>query len=239
MNFYAIYNRVLQENGLEAYSTPEAAEKFSALLDEMLRVNAFMNLTAVTDPEQIIARHFADSMTCLSYIPEGAKVLDVGTGGGFPSLPIAILRPDVTVTALDSTEKKLKYVQNTAGLLGLSNLSTLYARAEEAGNTALRESFDVVCARAVARLNILSELCLPFVKVSGCFVAMKGAAAEEELAEAKAGIALLGGAIGEHRQFLLQTGDEPQHRSIILVQKQAKTPEKYPRNYGRINKKPL
>ncbi len=239
MDFFALYQEVLTQNDLTEYATEKSAQLFSALMDEMLRVNAFMNLTAVTDPRQIIARHFADSMKCVKYIPEGATVLDVGTGGGFPSLPIAILRPDVFVTALDSTEKKLRYVQSTAELLGLSNLTTVCGRAEELGAAELREKFDFVCARAVARLNVLSELCLPMVKVGGTFAAMKAAAAEEELSEARHGIALLGGKVTEVESFLLQTGEEPQHRSIITVEKTAKTPPAYPRNYGRIQKKPL
>jgi 16S rRNA (guanine527-N7)-methyltransferase len=173
------------------------------------------------------------------YIDENSTVIDVGCGAGFPSLPLAIVRPDLKITPLDSTAKRIKYVQETAEKLGLGNITAIAARAEELAKTDKRESFDLVTARAVARLNVLAELALPFVKVGGYFLAMKGSAGEDEYKEVEKGIKELGGKLEniEKRELILPDGK--QGRTLILIKKVRETPEKYPRMYSKIVKKPL
>lgn len=239
MFFFEKYKNILVMNGLEEWSTSERAEIFKNLTDELLYMNERMNLTALKNENDIISKHYADSMKCIKYIPSGASVLDVGTGAGFPALPIAILRPDVKVCALDSTAKKLDFIKNTALKFNIRNLQTINVRAEEFGKGDGREKFDVVVARAVARLNVLVELCLPLVKKSGIFISMKGASAEDELHEATEALGKLGGKFVENEEFDLLSETDIQKRSVIIIQKEAKTPNIYPRNYSQINKKPL
>ena len=239
-NFITELERAFELNGLKAFFEPCLTDKFNALADRLVEVNSVMNLTAITDPRGVAVRHIADSLTVCAHIPEGAKVIDIGCGAGFPSLPLAIARPDVTVLALDSTAKRISFVSETAALLGLDNLSAVAARAEDAAkDPTLRESFDVAVSRAVARLNVLDELCLPFVRVGGAFAAMKGDGAALELEEARRGLKILCGEVDCLHSFELLGEDEPQSRAIIVVKKTAKTDEKYPRDYARIKKKPL
>lgn len=242
--FFAKVCSVFEKNGLEQYISDEILDKFYNLTEIMLETNEKMNITAITDIDAVIERHYADSLLMLSAgIDEGAKILDVGCGGGFPSFPIAIARPDVTVTGLDSTAKKIAYVNETAKKLELSNLTAISARAEElAFESEMREKLDVVTARAVASLPILSELCLPFVKVGGKFVALKSKTAEEELQSARRGIEKLGGRIEKVEKTALRSlieGEEDAERTIISVKKVAHTEGKYPRAYAQIKKKPL
>ena len=160
--------------------TDEQLSRFEKLSNLLVEQNKTMNLTAITDPDGIAVKHFADSISVLTAaeMPQGAKVLDVGTGAGFPGIPLLIMRPDLDLTMIDSTAKKLKYVENTVNELGLT-ATTLHTRAEEAGQSKeYREKFDFVCSRAVAALNVLCEYCLPFVKQNGLFIAMKGAAGQ-------------------------------------------------------------
>ncbi len=213
-------------------------ELFSKLAYLLVEQNKTMNLTAITDPDGIAVKHFADSVSALSAyeFAESAKVLDVGTGAGFPSIPLLIARPDLKMTMIDSTAKKLKYVASTVEELGLS-AEVLHTRAEEAGqNKEYREKFDVVCSRAVAALNVLCEYCLPFVKVGGVFLAMKGAKAQEEIANARNAIKTLGGQIVDEKSFTLSDGGE---RTIVVIKKISHVPPKYPRVSAQIAKKPL
>lgn len=225
--------KAFEECGFSEWASGETLEKFDILLDELLKFNAVTNLTAITDPYEVALRHFADSLTVAKKLPEGARVVDVGCGGGFPTLPLAIVRPDLAITALDSTAKKLVFVDNMAKKLSLS-IETLAARAEEIPH--LRESFDASVSRAVARMNLLTELCLPLVKVGGIFVAMKGASGMEELDEARSGIEKLGGEVIEADAFSLASAGE---RVLVSVKKTAPTPSAYPRPWGKIKKKPL
>ena len=229
----AIIRKVFAECGMPQYAEGETGEKFAILFDELIAFNNITNLTAITECEEVALRHFADSLTAAEKIPQGASVIDVGCGGGFPTLPLAIARPDLTITALDSTAKKLVFVENMAKKLSL-NLKTLAARAEEIPE--YRESFDVATSRAVARMNLLTELCLPLVKVGGHFVAMKGASGREELCEAENGIVKLGGKVKDVDAFTLLSAGE---RVIITVEKTSPTPSAYPRPWGKIKKKPL
>lgn len=218
--------------------TDEQINKFELLSDLLVEQNKTMNLTAITDPDGIAVKHFADSISVLTAcdIAQGAKVMDIGTGAGFPGIPLLIMRPDIDLTMVDSTAKKLKYVQSTVDSLGLI-ATTLHTRAEEAGQSKeYREKFDIVCSRAVAALNVLCEYCLPFVKVGGIFVAMKGAKAQEEIADAKAAIKLLGGKIVDEKSFSLSDGGE---RTLVVIKKISQIPPKYPRPSAQIAKKPL
>ena len=218
--------------------TDEQLSLFEKLSELLVEQNKTMNLTAITDPDGIAVKHFADSISALSAydFAEGAKVLDVGTGAGFPSIPLLIARPDLKMTMIDSTAKKLRYVASTVETLGLS-AEVLHTRAEEAGqNKEYGENFDIVCSRAVAALNVLCEYCLPFVKVGGVFLAMKAAKVQEEIADAKNAIKTLGGKIVAEKSFTLSDGGE---RTIVVIKKISQVPSKYPRVSAQIAKKPL
>lgn len=220
--------------------TQEKAVALEKLTSHMLKVNENLNLTAIKDEDGVILKHLVDSSACVPFISEGARVCDIGCGGGFPSLVIAILRGDVSVLGVDSVAKKVKYVEETASLLGLDNITVSSRRAEELGqDKSFRESFDTVTARAVARLNTLCELCLPLVKIGGYFIAMKSQSTGEEVDEAKAGIELLGGKIEDVYTYTLAGGDETVERTIVKIKKVKSTPPKYPRNNSQISKKPL
>lgn len=240
---YAVFceelTAVLAENGMAALATPAACERFYRLTAYMLAENERYNLTAIKDRAGILLRHYADSLLCAAYLPHGTRLLDVGCGAGFPTLPLAICRPDLTVTALDATEKRVRYVASAAALLGLSNVLTVCARAEEYAKGAARESFDCVTARAVAELRTLAELCIPCVRVGGTFLAMKAKSAEEELAAAAAGIGTLGARLEKKEEITLRGGNEQLFRTALLFKKHRPTPENYPRPYARMLKKPL
>ncbi|MBE6670749.1 MAG: 16S rRNA (guanine(527)-N(7))-methyltransferase RsmG [Ruminococcaceae bacterium] len=239
-DYSSLIREIFSENGLDGLLNSSNVEKFNMLIDRMLTVNEKMNLTAITDGEDVILKHIADSATVVKYIPKNAKMLDVGTGGGFPSLPVAILRPDVSVYALDSTAKKLNYIEETAKILSLDNIKTVCGRAEVFGKSVnYRERFDIVTARAVASLNILTELCLPFVKLGGTFISMKGSSANEEITAARSGVIQLGGTKFEDIEFTLHYNDKVMQRHLVISKKAKNTPDSFPRIYSRIAKKPL
>lgn len=221
--------------------TEEEATALFQLTEIMLETNKHMNLTAITEESAVILKHYADSLAVSVLIPEGVRVIDVGCGAGFPTLPLAIFRPDLQITALDATAKRVAYVQQTAKELGLQNVMAIAGRAEElAKNAAFRETFDVATARAVAALPVLSELCLPFVRIGGQFIAMKAARAEEEAKLAKNAIALCGGVlIACHEQELIADDGSTDARTLVEVAKKTSTPSKYPRHFSQISKKPL
>lgn len=228
----------------------EKAEMFHVKLDEvaldrfdkygklLVEWNEKINLTAITDPEGVTIKHFLDSITIFSYvdIPEGAKVIDVGTGAGFPGLAMLIVRPDLDMTLMDSTKKRLMVIENILENIGLK-ANVVHSRAEEAGqNMDFREKYDFSTARAVTNLRDLAEYCLPFVKVGGSFIPMKSAKAQEEIAEGKKAIHVLGGQIVKQDTFeLLDCGE----RTIINVKKISSTPAKYPRPSAKIAKNPI
>ncbi len=216
------------------------APLFERLCFHMLEVNKSLNLTAIKDEDGVILKHIVDSSACIPYIEKDSKLCDIGCGGGFPTLVIGILRGDVSILGVDSVTKKVKYVGDTASLLELNNVSVSNARAEEMGqDKALRESFDIATARAVGRLNLICELCLPLVKVGGKFLAMKSLATGEELDEAKRAIELLGGEVEAVKEYTLTNGQEAIERTIIIIRKVKSTPPMYPRNNSQIAKKPL
>lgn len=213
----------------------EKLDSYAALLVEKNRV---MNLTAITDPVEILYKHFVDSLIVpAAYrIPDKAKVIDIGTGAGFPGMVMLITRPDLAVTFLDSTEKKLVFISETAEKLGLE-CSFLNARAEDAGkDTSFRESFDAATARAVAELRILTELALPFIKVGGVFLPMKSRLLESELSECGNTVELLGGKKETVSVYNIKNCGE---RAIAVIRKVKPTEKKYPRAYAQIKKRPL
>lgn len=214
-----------------------ALSRFDRYAEMLVETNRQFNLTAIKEPAEIAVKHFADSLSLLAAleIPEGAALLDIGTGAGFPGVPLLIARPDLKITMVDSTGKKLNFVREVLSDLNL-NAAVIHGRAEELGRGELRESFDVVTSRAVAALNVLCEYCLPFVKVQGTFAAMKGAKGSEELALCRTAIPTLGGKYGTTKAFTLSDGAE---RNIILIQKISQTPPKYPRVSAQIAKKAL
>lgn len=233
--FKEMFKKHLAENGLIKFYNDENSEMFYRLTDLFLNANAKVNLSAIRDVEGTIVKHYCDCLYIADMIPEGAAMLDVGCGGGFPTLPIAIVRRDVKITSLDSTEKKLAVVSDIAREMSL-NITPLCTRAEEAAhNKKYREKFDAVSARAVSSLEILSELCIPFVKHGGVFIAMKGSGGEEEYQKAENGIKILGGQMQKKSEFEL----EGMKRYIYLIKKDKKTSEEYPRAYAKICKSPL
>ncbi len=239
LSFREYFIRIFEKNGLEIYSTDENIRKFYDLTKKMVETNKVMNITALTTMDKIIPLHYADCVKAAALIPQNATVADIGCGGGFPILPLAIIRPDLNLVGIDSTEKKIRYVQNTADELGLS-VTAISGRAEDlAKQTDNRDHFDVVISRAVARLNVLDELCMPFVRVGGRFIALKGAAGQEELSEAMNGIQKLGGQLQGTDEYSLFTADDEEKRVMVRIDKMSATPKEYPRAFGAIKKKPL
>lgn len=221
--------------------TEEQAEKLFLLTERMLEVNKSLNLTAIKDEKAIILKHYVDSVTVSEHIPEGSSMIDVGCGAGFPTLPLAIFRPDLRILALDGTAKRINYVAETAKMLGLGNVKAIAARAEELANTSeYRESFDIATARAVASMPVLCELCIPFVKLGGMMIAMKSQQASAELAEATNCIKLCGGDNVRMLSCDIKSNDgEIDARKLIFIEKTKKTPQLYPRHFSKISKKPL
>ncbi len=230
---------IFEKSGIVAWLDEDRLALFDRLFDLLVEGNTRHNLTAITDRAGADLRHFADSAAAARYLPEGADVLDVGCGAGFPTLPLAILRPDLHLTAMDATEKKVRFVRETAAALGLSNVTALAARAEEAGRGELRQAFSVVTARAVSELRVLAELCLPFVRVGGLFLVLKGKRGDEEWETARVAVGQLGGRLEGRETLTLTDGAETLTRTVFLVRKVAPTPPSYPRPYARILKKPL
>lgn len=225
-------------------------EKFDITIDEnaflrldifaemLIETNKSFNLTAIKEPDDVTVKHFADCLAIFKYtdIPENSKIIDVGTGAGFPGLVLKLARPDIKMTFLDSTRKKLGFIENVLNECGAEG-EILHMRAEEAAQLAkYREQFDFSTARAVAALPVLSEYCLPFVKVGGSFISMKSAESNEEIGEAKKAIGILGGKIEDDIVFDLV---ENMPRRIIKIKKNSQTPTKYPRPSAQIAKKPL
>lgn len=208
--------------------------KFCALLKEY---NEKFNLTSIKDDDEIYEKHFADSLKGEEFFFKNAKVLEIGSGGGFPSVPLKIAREDLDFTLIEATGKKCTYLKTIGKELGFENFAVLNGRAEELGKKEeYREKFDIVTARAVAGLNVLCEYCLPFVKIGGIFVAYKGEA-EEEINKAENAIKVLGGKIETVKDFILS--EKSGRRNIIVIKKVSKTPSLYPRGNGKERKNPL
>lgn len=223
-------------------------EQMFLLSERLVEVNKVMNLTAITDEDGIILRHLVDSLLISEYIEENSRIIDVGCGAGFPTLPLAILRPDLRITALDSTEKRIRYVGETAELLGIKNVEAVAARAEDfAKLPERREKYDLATARAVAALPVLCELTVPFIKVGGKLVAMKAKGAHEEFEASRSAIRQLAGATSLAGTKLVESslkgninGEEiDENRTIVIMTKQSPTPKTFPRKFAQIKKSPL
>ncbi|MBO2528158.1 MAG: 16S rRNA (guanine(527)-N(7))-methyltransferase RsmG [Clostridiales bacterium] len=213
------------------------AETLEQFARRMLEKNEVMNLTRITEPTAVAQLHLLDSAMLLKFADfRGKNVVDVGTGAGFPGMPLRILEPDFDLTLLDSLGKRVEWLQETCNALGLSRVDCVHARAEEFAADR-RESFDLVTSRAVANLQMLSELCLPLVKVGGQFLAMKGVDSEEEISAAKNAIKTLGGQIIAVEDYRIPTSDVA-HR-LVIIKKIAPTPKGYPRAFAKIKKLPL
>ena len=205
----------------------------------LLEWNEKMNLTAITAPEDVLYKHFYDCILFLKAVTpaKNARIIDVGTGAGFPGMVLKIVRPDINVTLLDSLNKRLVFLNEVIAELGLSGISTVHMRAEDAGKAAAhREKYDIACARAVAALPALMEYCLPLVKKGGCFVAMKGASAEDEMNRSLSAAHLLG---ADKPTIICETLTGNEQRAFVISKKISQTPTKYPRKPAEILKKPL
>lgn len=216
----------------------EQLSKFYKYMNLLIEWNKKINLTAIVKPEEIILKHFIDSLTINSYIDEKQKLVDVGTGAGFPGIPIKIYRPDLKVVLVDALNKRINFLNEVIEKLELRNIETVHSRIEDFGkNTKYRESFDIVTARAVANLSVLSEYLLPLANIGGKCICMKGNEVSEECDNGKKAIHILGGKILNIDSFKLPDSDIS--RNIIVLQKTNKTPSKYPRKAGIPNKEPL
>ena len=213
----------------------EQYEKFNIYAEFLVEYNKNVNLTAITEPQEILVKHFADSVLLLKYadIAENSAIIDVGTGAGFPTVPMKIMRSDIKITLLDSLEKRIIFLEKLCDKLGIE-AEIIHGRAEDVARIAeYRENFDFSCARAVANLAVLSEYCMPFVKVGGYFLSMKGHG--EDISGAEKAIEILGGELEKIHEYRLD-GDT---RKIVAVKKISQIPSKYPRKSGQIKKKPL
>ena len=215
----------------------QALPRYRLYFDRLAEQNKLMNLTAIDGEEDSARLHFLDSAALLTLADfRGKSVIDVGSGAGFPGLALTVAEPDIRLTLLDSLEKRVRFLRALSDELGFDDVVCLHARAEEAPPK-LRESFDIACSRAVARLNLLCELCLPFVRVGGLFLAMKGPGAEEEAREAKTAIRLLGGELERIAVYPIP-GTDTRH-SAVVIRKVRQTETKYPRRWAQIKKQPL
>ena len=219
--------------------TDEQSAEFEKYMEMMLEYNKCVNLTAITEKEEIEEKHFVDSVSAVlsERLHNNCSLIDIGAGAGFPSLPIKIVRKDIDVTMLDSLNKRINFLNSAINELHLEKIRAIHMRAEDGGRKAeLREKFDVAVARAVADLSVLAEYALPFVKKGGYFIAMKGPSVDGELDKAKNAIKLLGGKTREVKKIKLPSGIE---HSLVIIEKTDSTPSKYPRKAGKPVKEPL
>lgn len=236
MNKEQFYSAVREKIGIELSDLQK--KQYNRYYELVVEWNQKINLTAITEEEEFYTKHFFDSIS-LAFFKDYSNIesiCDVGSGAGFPSIPLKILYPNLKVTIVDSLNKRIKFLNLVKDELGLTDCNFVHARAEEFGqNKEYRESFEIVTARAVARLNVLSELCLPLVKKNGYFLSLKAQKAEEETKEATNAIKILGGKLEKDLNFDIE-GEE---RHILEIRKAKETPNKYPRKAGTPNKKPL
>ena len=238
MSFVDELKAVAKEYGLEL--TTAQMEQFNTYYDLLIEWNQKINLTAITEPKDVAIKHMIDSLSCFkpNLFEENCSLIDVGTGAGFPGLPLKIFFPSLKLTLLDSLNKRVKFLQLVVDTLGLKDVNVIHARSEEAArNKKYREQFDFATARAVARLPILCEYCLPFVKKDGMFIALKGRQYEEEITEASKAIKILGGKLVKTMPVKLPEIDDK--RAVIYVQKVKATPKTYPRKAGTPEKNPI
>ncbi|MCR5212925.1 MAG: 16S rRNA (guanine(527)-N(7))-methyltransferase RsmG [Eubacterium sp.] len=214
--------------------------QLNTYMNMVIERNKVMNLTAITEPDEFQLKHFADSLSILTtdYIKSESNMIDVGTGAGFPSLPIKIARPDIKLTLLDSLNKRIRFLDQVVDELSLKDVETIHARAEEGGrNPKLRDHFDIAVSRAVADLRVLTEYCLPYVKVGGVFISYKSDNIDEELSLSENAISRLGGKLEETISFTLADSDI--NRRFVIIRKVKPTPKAFPRKPGSAKKEPL
>ena len=212
--------------------------QFMTYMEMLIEKNKLLNLTAITEPKEIITKHFLDSLTAEKFIPQGANVIDVGCGAGFPGLPLKIARDDISLTLLDSLAKRLAFIEGVLNKAGVQNAKCVHARAEDgARDKAYREKYDVALSRAVANMAVLCEYCLPYVKVGGLFLALKGPAAQEEIENAINAIKTLGGEVVEISETAVPFTDLL--HKIVVIKKVRPCPKQYPRKAGTPSKKPI
>lgn len=216
----------------------EQMNKFYNYMNLLIEWNEKINLTAIIEPEDIILKHFIDSLTIVPYLNSNTTLVDVGTGAGFPGIPVSIVREDIKITLVDSLQKRLNFLEEVVSQLNIKNVKMIHARAEEFGrNKEYREKYDYATSRAVANLSTLSEYLVPLIKIEGKCICMKSSDIEEEKNQAENAIKKLGGKIEKIEKFNLPDSDIG--RSIIIINKTSKTPEKYPRKPGIPSKEPL
>lgn len=236
MSFTEILAQKAADAGLEL--SGKQLEQFNKYYEMLVETNKVMNLTAITEPEDVAVKHMVDSLLAFDKSFVNKTLADVGTGAGFPGIPLKIYCPSLKVTLIDSLGKRLKFLENVIEELGLENISCEHARAEDAGkNKKFREKFDFVTARAVARLSVLSEYCLPLVKTGGMFIALKGSKYAEEIVEGEQALKILGGKLLSSEEVKLPGLNDG--RAIIRVKKIKPTPAAYPRKAGTPDKQPL
>lgn len=232
------FYEALKEKGIEL--STEQKQQFDTYFKTLVEWNEKMNLTAITDQPSVYLKHFYDSISAAFYVDftKVTSLCDVGAGAGFPSIPIKICFPHLHITIVDSLNKRIQFLNHLSNELGLKNMNFVHSRAEDFGrNPQYREAFDLVTARAVARMSVLSELCVPLVKEGGQFVAMKAASGEDELKDAKKALSVLGVKLNEEFNFVLPV--EESDRVIFTFDKVKATPKKYPRKPGMPNKMPI
>ncbi len=237
---YSTFNEEMLEKSsvLGVRFSVEQIDKFYKYMNLLIEWNEKMNLTAIIEPSEIILKHFIDSITILKEIKDQEMVVDVGTGAGFPGIPLSIMNPTLKITLVDSLNKRLIFLQEVINELNLKNVELVHARAEEFGqNNKFREKFDIATSRAVANLSTLSEYLLPLVKSNGKVISMKASNAKEEIKDAQKAIEILGGKIKSIDEFNLPQSDIG--RTIIVINKNKMTPKKYPRKAGTPAKDPI
>ena len=237
VNDYTYLKNVL--NNWNFTLTDSQYEQLDLFYNLLIEKNKVMNLTAITEFDEVVVKHFADSLSICKVLPKDINtVCDLGTGAGFPGIPMAIAYPNLQFTLIDSLNKRIKFLQEVVDALGLTNVTLIHARAEEAGRNKLyREHFDLVVSRAVANISTLSEYCLPLVNIGGYFISFKSGNISEEITAAGSAINKLGGHMNEPVYFELPETDIS--RSFLIINKEKKTPKSYPRKAGTPSKEPL
>lgn len=223
---------------IEIVLNEQQIHQFYQYMELLLEWNEKINLTAITNPEEIIVKHFIDSLTIAKHVKENARLIDVGTGAGFPGIPLKIIREDIEITLLDSLNKRVNFLNEVIHELKLSKIQAVHSRVEDfAKDKKNRESFDYATSRAVANLSTLSEYLIPLVKIGGNAISMKGSEVDEEMKQSQKAISLLGGKIETIETFQLPQSDI--NRNIIIIHKSQNTPNKYPRKAGMPSKEPI
>ena len=238
MKYFDLMKQVCEDLGMEF--NEDKYKQFMTYKDLLKEWNEKINLTAITEDEEIVTKHFIDSIKAYSLdeFKNAESIIDVGTGAGFPGIPLAIMRSDLNVTLLDSLNKRINFLDIVVSALELKNVTTIHSRAEDgAKNKALREKFDIATSRAVANMSVLSEFCIPYVRLGGHFIALKGPSVTEELQNSKNALGTLGGKLITVKEVDIE-GTDLKH-NLVVVEKVKETPKAYPRKAGTVTKKPL